>query len=76
MPDAHQDPKVPARLPAADLDAGRAVLQQRGRTVQEFVIACFRLLRTRPDILLALLDGHWPAAKRRGRPVSRRDDEQ
>jgi hypothetical protein len=70
--DRHRDPKVPARLSAEDLEAGREVLGTGGRTIQDFVVACFRLLRTNPRALLALLDGHWPTEaekqRKRGRP--------
>lgn len=68
MSDAHLDPKVPARIPADDLTAGRAELNARQWTVQEFVVACFRALRDNADALLPVIDRHRPEAKKRGRP--------
>lgn len=68
MSDAHADPKVPARVPAEDLAVGRQELAERRWTVQEFVIACFRTLRSDADALVMLVSPNRPAPKPRGRP--------
>ncbi|GHF33311.1 hypothetical protein [Streptomyces fumanus] len=43
-------------------------LNNRGREMQGFVVACLNALVADPDSFLRRLSGHWPAEKPRGRP--------
>ncbi|MEV1202797.1 hypothetical protein [Microbispora rosea] len=51
----------------AELDDARPHVPD-GRTIDGLLRATLRALAADPDALLQVLEPHWPAAKRRGRP--------
>lgn len=51
----------------AELDAARPLVPD-GRTIDGLLRATLRALAADPERLLEVVEPHWPAAKRRGRP--------
>jgi len=69
-PDRHRFPGVLARPDPATRNAAREVLDARGWTLNEFLVACLRLVATNPDAMLRRLADFRPQAQR-GRPPRR-----
>jgi hypothetical protein len=68
MPDQHQQSKATVRPPAELKDAVHKVLAEADDwTVNDFVIACMRMLVKRPKTFLKQLEVFKPPRKR-GRP--------
>ena len=66
-PDRHENPGVLARPNKQLRDQARDILDARGWTMNEFLIACLVLLTKNPKAMLGRLDEFKPPYKR-GRP--------
>ncbi|WP_410583940.1 hypothetical protein [Amycolatopsis sp. lyj-108] len=75
MSSQHADPQLNVRPPADVTEQAKRLLEERGREVRGFVVACLTAFNADPDTFLTQLDEHWPPVKPRGRPPKARPEE-